>query len=47
MKKILNFILKPLFDLGILPKLAPTGYLYEVNIFIGERENENDKTGNT
>ena len=42
MKKILNFILKPLFDLGIFPKLAPTGYLHENYSFIGEKENEHD-----
>lgn len=36
MKKILNFLLKPLFDFGILPKLAPTGYLHEMNVVIGE-----------
>lgn len=41
-KKILNFMLKPLFDFGIFPKLASTGYLYDVNVFIGEKERNNE-----
>jgi hypothetical protein len=38
MKKILNFILKPLFNLGILPKLKPTGYLHNIGVYIGEKK---------
>lgn len=40
MRAILNFILSPLFKLGIIPKLAPTGIYQAPEVHIGERSTD-------